>query len=156
MFFLVRTVIELITNETYYSNMYSPIVGPFDIAIQAVCKDHTFSELHVIGALSNVLKCNIRSIYPQINVRDDIAIANNIFMPRPPIVTDCEIKILWSNTLKEQEARIVNNSTWSPNHFVPLMSPFAQREFDNNNQSAPALVVSSLSTNENWKMLRFI
>ena len=134
-------------------NTYSPIVGPIDIAIQAVCKDHTFSELYEIGALCNVLKCNIRSIYPKIDVRDHTAIANNIFMPRPPIVTDCEITVLWSNTSNEKQARIANNSTWSPNHFVPLMSPFAQRQFDNNNQSSPVLVVSSLSMNENWHIL---
>ncbi|CAF4377417.1 unnamed protein product, partial [Rotaria sordida] len=31
----VRTIIELVTNETYYSNTYSPLAGPIDIAIQA-------------------------------------------------------------------------------------------------------------------------
>jgi hypothetical protein len=77
-------------------------------------------------------------------------------MPRPPIVANCEIKILWSNTLNEQEARMLNNSTWSPNHFVPVLSPFGQREFDGNSQLASLLVVSSLSMYENLQILRFI
>ncbi|CAF3951344.1 unnamed protein product [Rotaria sordida] len=145
----VRTIIELVTNETYYSNTYSPLAGPIDIAIQAVCKNHTFSELYEIAALCNVLKCNIRMVYPQIDVGDYTAIANNIFNPCPPIVANCEIKILWSHTLNEKEARIVNNSTWSPNHFVPLMLPCIQREFDSNDQSAPALVTPEKKTFKN-------
>ncbi|CAF4077401.1 unnamed protein product [Rotaria sordida] len=145
----VRTVIELITNETYYSNTYSPFVGPIDIAIQAVCKNYTFSELYEIGALCNVLKCSIRSIYPNIDVRDYTAIANNIFNACPSIAANCEIKILWSHTLNEKEARIVNNSTWSPNHFVPLLSPCVQREFDTNNQTASILVTPEKQTFKN-------
>ena len=146
---LVRVVIELVTNESYYTNTYSRFIGPFDIAIQTVCKNYAFSELYEIGALCSLLKCNIRSIYPKIDVRDYTAIFNNTFMPRPHVVTNCEITILWSHTLNETEARIANNSTWSPNHFVPLMLPSVQGEFDSNNQSAPVLVVSPLSMNEN-------
>ncbi|CAF1123464.1 unnamed protein product [Rotaria sp. Silwood1] len=150
----VRTIIELVTNETYYSNTYSPFAGPIDIAIQAVCKNYTFSELYEIGALCNVLKCNIRSIYPNIDVRDYTAIANNIFMPPPPIVANCEITILWSHTLNEKEARIVNNSTWSPNHFVPLMLPCIQREFDSNNQSTPVLATPEKQTFKNNSVIQ--
>ncbi|CAM4983023.1 unnamed protein product [Rotaria socialis] len=47
----VRTIIELMTNEVYYSNRYSQFVGPLDIAIQRICKNHMFSELYEIGAL---------------------------------------------------------------------------------------------------------
>ncbi|CAF1397260.1 unnamed protein product [Rotaria sordida] len=150
----VRTIIELITNETYYSNTYSPFVGPIDIAIQTVCKDHTFSELYEIAALCNVLKCNIRTVYPQIDVGNYTAMANNIFHPCPPIVANCEIKILWSHTLSEKEARIVNNSTWSPNHFVPLLSPSVQREFDTNNQSASILVTPEKQTFKNNSVIQ--
>ncbi|CAF3675024.1 unnamed protein product, partial [Adineta steineri] len=145
----VRTVIELITNETYYSNTYSHFVGLFDIAIQAACRNYMFSELYEITALCNVLKCNIRSIYPKIDLRDDMAIVNNTFMPPPPTVANCEITILWSHTLNENEARILNNLAWSPNHFVPLLSPLIQRELDNNNQLASVLATPEKKTYKN-------
>lgn len=117
---------------------------PVDIAIQDVCKNYTFSELYEISALCNILKCNIRTVYPKIDVHDDIfPIVNNTFMPRPHIVANCQITILWSNASNETQARIANNSTWSPNHFVPLMAPFVQRELDNSNQSTPVLSVTS-------------
>ncbi|CAF4618095.1 unnamed protein product [Rotaria sp. Silwood1] len=98
----VRTVIELITNETYYENMYSQFVG----------------------ALCNVLRCNIRSIYPKIDFREGMEIMNNIFTPAPPTIANCDITILWSHTWYETDVRAVNNNLWSPNHFVPLMSSF--------------------------------
>ncbi|CAF4125373.1 unnamed protein product [Adineta steineri] len=145
----VRTVIELITNATYYSNTYSHCVGPFDIAIQAMCRKSTFSELYEITALCNILKCNIRSIYPKIDLRDHTAIVNNTFMPLPPTVANCEITILWSHTLNESEVRIKNNSTWSPNHFVPLMSRLIQHERDNNNQLASVLATPEKKTFKN-------
>ncbi|CAF3989282.1 unnamed protein product, partial [Adineta steineri] len=145
----VRTVIELITNETYYSNTYSHCVGPFDIAIQAMCRKSTFSELYEIAALCNLLKCNIRSIYPKIDLRDHTAIVNNTFMPLPPTVANCEITILWSHTLNENEVRIKNNSTWSPNHFVPLMSRLIQHARDNNNQLASVLATPEKKTFKN-------
>jgi hypothetical protein len=121
--------------------MYSRFVGPIDIAINAVCRNRTFSELYEIGALCTVMKCNIRTIYPQIDVQYHTAIANNVFMPLPPAVATCEVKILWSHTSNENEARITNNSAWSPNHFVPLMLPFFQHESNNTNQSVIILPV---------------
>ena len=145
----VRTVIELVTNEAYYANTFSRFIGPTDIAIRSVCRNSTFSELHEIGALCSVLRCNIRSIYPQIDVREDIAIANSIFMPRPHIIANCEISLLWSNTSNETRARIANNFAWSPNHFVPLVSPLAQDDFAAQNRLSPVFVVSSLVMSEN-------
>ncbi|CAF1331055.1 unnamed protein product [Adineta steineri] len=145
----VRTVIELITNETYYSNTYSHCVGPFDIAIQAMCRKSTFSELYEITALCNILKCNVRSIYPKIDLRDHTAIVNNTFMPLPPTVANCEITILWSHSLNENEVRIKNNSTWSPNHFVPLMPRLVQNERDSNNQLASVFVTPEKKTFRN-------
>ncbi|CAF3819577.1 unnamed protein product [Rotaria sordida] len=119
----VRTIIELVTNENYYQTMYSQYVGPIDIAIKAICKNCTFSELYEIAALCNVLQCNIQSIYPKIDFQHYMAILNNVFTPVPPIIANCNISILWSHTLNEKDARETNNGTWSPNHFVPLMSP---------------------------------
>ncbi|CAF4673841.1 unnamed protein product [Rotaria socialis] len=118
----VRTIIELMTNEVYYSNRYSQFVGPLDIAIQGICKNHMLSELYEICALCSVLGCNIRRIYPNIDFRDDMVFLNNIFTPIPPITTNCEVTILWSRAKHEKDARDANHGTWSPNHFVPLMS----------------------------------
>ncbi|CAF4943011.1 unnamed protein product [Rotaria socialis] len=118
----VRTIIELMTNEVYYSNRYSQFVGPLDIAIQGICKNHMLSELYEICALCSVLGCNIRRIYPNIDFRDDMVFLNNIFTPIPPITTNCEVTILWSHAKHEKDARDANHGTWSPNHFVPLMS----------------------------------
>ena len=143
------------TNETYYSNRYSQFVGPLNIAIQAICKTHMFSELYEIGALCSVLGCNIRSIYPNIDFRDDMVVLNNIFTPLPPIITNCEITILWSHARNEKDAREANHGTWSPNHFVPLMSPAMHYAFDGNNQSMSTAVVGYYSMNESSKNFKF-
>ena len=149
--FLVRTIIELITNETYYASMYSRFVGLTDEIIKAICKNYTFSELCEIGALCNVLRCNIRSIYPKIDFLEYMEVLNNIFTPVSPIIANCEITILWSHALHEMDARATNNGIWSPNHFVPLMSPIAHYESDDSNKSAPIVVVSCLLVSMNWK-----
>ncbi|CAF3780896.1 unnamed protein product, partial [Rotaria socialis] len=47
---------------------------------------------------------------------------NNIFTPIPPITTNCEVTISWSHAKHEKDARDANHGTWSPNHFVSLMS----------------------------------
>ncbi len=140
--FLVRTIIELVTNETFYSNMYSQLIGPVDMAIKAICKNYTFSELYEISALCSVLKCNIRSVYPKIDFREYMAIMNNVFTPIPPIVANCEITILWSHTLNETYARAANNGAWSPNHFIPLLSAPMEPESDHSNQSMSTVTVS--------------
>ena len=98
--------------------------------------------MYEISALCNVLQCKIRSICPHVDVRDDTAIINNNFMPSFSIVANCEIRILWSHTLYENEARAANNSMWSPNHFVPLLSPSIQRGFNDSNQPLSILAVS--------------
>ncbi|CAF1299046.1 unnamed protein product [Adineta ricciae] len=126
----VRTIVELITNEAYYSNMLASVVRPFDIAIKDVCRNNTYSELYEIVALCTVVGCNIRSVYPEIDFRADMVIMNNVFTPIPPITTNYEIKILWSSMWSEMNIRAVNNNHWSPNHFVPLMSPGIRYESD--------------------------
>ncbi|CAF1185962.1 unnamed protein product [Adineta steineri] len=140
----VRTIIELVINEAFYSNMYTHLVGLIDIAIKAICKNRTFSGVYEICALSNVLKCNIRSVYPGIDFEADTAIMNRIFTPIPPTVASYEITILWSNVRKEMHVRAVNNNVWSPNHFVPLLAPYKQYDFDHTNQ----LLLSNVKTPE--------
>ena len=112
------------------------------MAIQAVCKNYTFSELYEIDALCNLLKCNIRSVLPNIDIREEMAIFNSVITPIPSIIANCTITILWSHACNETQARIDNDSNWSPNHFVPLMLPVDQNEIRPNDQSSLTLVVS--------------
>ncbi|CAF1089809.1 unnamed protein product [Rotaria sordida] len=146
----VRTIMELITNENYYQTMYSQYLGPTDIAIKAICKNYTFSELYEIAALCNVLQCNIRSVYPKIDFHHHMAIWDNLFTPIPPVSSNCNMVILWSNALNEKDAREMHNGTWRPNHFVPLMLPSIRNEFNNASQSA-SLVVDRERTQSNRK-----
>ncbi|CAF1424611.1 unnamed protein product [Rotaria sordida] len=131
----VRTIIELVTNENYYENMYSKYVGPVNIAIKAICKNYTFSELYEIAALCNILQCNIRSVYPKIDFQQYMAPLDNVFTAVSPIIANCNIVIMWSHALSEKDAREANNGAWSPNHFVPLIPPAIHNDSNNGNQS---------------------
>ncbi|CAF2060651.1 unnamed protein product, partial [Rotaria magnacalcarata] len=57
----VRTLNELVKNEIFYNNRFMHIIGPLNEAMKNVARNFAFSELYEIAALSNVLKCNIRS-----------------------------------------------------------------------------------------------
>jgi hypothetical protein len=139
---LVRTIVELVTNENYYYTTYSQYVGNIDEVIKAVCKNYTYSELFEIIALCNVLRCNIRSVYPRIDFHHWMTIFDNVFTPITSNVATCNISILWSSCADEQVNRMDHNGTWSPNHFVPLLSPSVRNEFDDANQTRPPAVVS--------------
>jgi OTU-like cysteine protease len=139
----VRTVIELVKNENFYAREYSQFVGPVQNALKTACKNYNYSELFEIVALCTLLQCNIRSVYPNIDFRDDMMIANRIFTPVPPIHTNYQITILWSHANREIDARALNNGAWSPNHFVPLLSrPEHSQESDHRNQSTRTATVS--------------
>ena len=142
--FLVRTIVELVTNEAYYSHRFAYAVGPLDIAIKGVCKNNTYSELYEIAALCTVVGCNIRSVYPEIDFRLDMVIVNSVFTPIPPIVAKYEIKILWSSLRSEIDIRAMNNNQWSPNHFVPLMLSNAQYQYIG---SRPVELTNKVSNN---------
>ncbi|CAF4413860.1 unnamed protein product [Rotaria sp. Silwood2] len=130
--------------------MYSQFIGPLDTAIKAVCKNYTYSEFYEIAALCNVLRCNIRSIYPKIDFREDMEILNTIFRPTSPIIASCSINIFWSHVLNEIDVRTQNNMTWIPNHFVPLMSPSAYDDSDNiSHQSVLKIVTPEKRTSKN-------
>ena len=139
----VRTVIELVKNENFYAREYSQFVGPVQNALQTACKNYNYSELFEIVALSTLLQCDIRSVYPNIDFRDDMMIVNRIFTPVPPIHTNYQITILWSHVNREINARALNNGAWSPNHFVPLLSRAERsQQSDHRNQSARTATVS--------------
>ncbi|CAF1374461.1 unnamed protein product, partial [Adineta steineri] len=140
----VRTIIELVINEAFYSNMYTHRAGLIDIAIKAICKNRTYSGLYEICALCSVLKCNIRSVYPEIDFRAGMAVMNSMYTPISPIVANYEVATLWSNMLKEMHVRAANNNLWSSNHFVPLLALNQQYDFDHRNQ----LLLSNVKTPE--------
>ena len=122
--------------------MFAQYAATIDEAIKAVCKNYTYSELLEIVALCNVLRCNIRSVYPRIDFHHSMTILDNIFTPITSNVANCTTSILWSSCVNEQDNRMHNNGTWNPNHFVPLLSPSVRNEFDNANQRRPPAVVS--------------
>jgi hypothetical protein len=120
--------------------MYARYAGNTDIIIQAACKKGMYSEIHEVAALCNVLQCNIRSVYPRIDFEYYKAIWDSVFTPIPSVIGNCNIAILWSNTLHETDARETYNGLWRPNHFVPLLSPPILNAV--NSQSISLVVVS--------------
>ncbi len=63
----VRTIMELVTNYDQYIFNYTDNVGPLQERWKDICKDYTYSDLYEVAALCNVLRCNIRSLYPRID-----------------------------------------------------------------------------------------
>ena len=99
--------------------MYSQYLGSIDIAIKAVCKNYTCSELYEIVALCSVLRCNIRSSYPKLDFKTYMAILDNVFAPAPLIIASYDIAVLWSHLFNENEVREINNGTWKSKSFCP-------------------------------------
>ncbi|CAF4422189.1 unnamed protein product [Rotaria socialis] len=128
----VRTILELIKNEVFYNNSYSHIVGPLNEGIKNITHNFSFSELYELVGLKNVLKCNIRSIYPNIDYRQDLNIMNSTFEYAQFNLPSNTIFIFWTHTLNEIGARNNNAGNWTPNHFVPLILPSNNPEFQTN------------------------
>ena len=128
---LVRTLIELVKNEIFYSNRFEYIVGPLNEAIKNISRNFSFSELYEIVGLSNVLKCNIRSIYPRIQYRTDLDIMNSTFEHAQGSFSSSTICIFWTHTQSEIYARNNNAGNWTPNHFVPLLLPSGKSQSQN-------------------------
>jgi hypothetical protein len=128
----VRTLVELVKNEVVYSNRFAHIAGLFNEAIKNVSRNGSFSEFYEIVGLSNVLKCNIRSIYPEIQYRPDLNIINSTFEHDQCNASSNTIYIFWTHTQSEIDARNSNAGNWSPNHFVPLLLLPDKSTFQNN------------------------
>ncbi|CAF1575073.1 unnamed protein product [Adineta steineri] len=73
-----------------------------------------------------------------------MVLMNSMYTPISPIVANYEVATLWSNMRKEMHVRGVNNNVWSPTHFVPLLAPNQQYDFDHRNQ----LLLSNVKTPE--------
>ena len=121
--FLARILIELLKNEVFYISRFSHLVGPLDGVVKNIAHNFSFSELYEIAAMSNVLKCNIRSIYPIIDYRPDLSIMNSIFEYAQASTSSKTICIFWTHTESESYVRSINGGYWTPNHFVPLLFP---------------------------------
>lgn len=134
--------------------MYSQIVGPVDVYIKAICKNGTYSEFYEVAALCSVLGYNIRSVCPKISHQAAMPLLNSVLTPASHIVANGEIAILWSNVCNERDAQEANNGSWSPNHFVPLLSAAMDYESEDSVQSTSLLTVGYLFINENSKILK--
>lgn len=117
----MRTLIELIRNEATYAARFQRVVGPFNEAIKNIGRNFTYSELYEIAALSKVLKCDIRSVYPMIDYRQDLSIMNHTFRFVNSTDSPNVIYLFWSHARNETDARNMNGGNWTPNHFVPLV-----------------------------------
>ena len=120
---IVRTLLELFQNEEQYRERFQYVVGLFPEAIRGVSINGTYSELYEIVALSNVLRCDIRSVYPRIQYRSELDVINNTFNFKQACSSSNIIHIFWTNTRNEIEVRQNNGDSWSPNHLVPLLLP---------------------------------
>jgi hypothetical protein len=121
---LVRTIIELVKNETHYISQCNNRVGSFNEALRRICRSNRFSELYELLALANVLHCEVQSVYPYIDYRAEMKIMNAIYKPEDTSVpSNGRVIIFWSSTEDEvsTRARSGNLGAWNPNHFVPLV-----------------------------------
>lgn len=101
-------------------------MGPFDKAVQRASADKCFCELYEVVALTNVLQCNVQSVYPYINYRAEMKIMNKLYKPTLTSVSNIKkLVIFWTNTNHESHVRNRPGcgGIWSPNHFVPLLPP---------------------------------
>jgi hypothetical protein len=144
-FFLVRTLLELVQNEIFYHNRFAHIVGPINEAIKNIARNYSYSELYEIAGLSNILKCNIRSIYPRIDYRQDLNIMNSTFEYARSNLTTNIISIFWTHTKSETYVRNNNSGNWTPNHFVPLVLSSSQSKVENSLSLPTVLSSGSVS-----------
>ena len=117
----LKVVNELILNREYYDtknlNIYSSAqYDGYETEVLHAVKNGVYSSMRNMVALSNVLGCEIRSIYPDTNNpcvnKDEM---NKMLVPRTKKF-DHILNIMWTHT--------TNTSLmdgWSPNHFVPCV-----------------------------------
>ncbi|CAF4622447.1 unnamed protein product [Rotaria socialis] len=144
----VRTLIELVKNEIFYSNRFMHIVGPLNEVMKNIAHNFAFSELYEIAALSNVLKCNIRSIYPIIDYRPHLHIMSSTFEHAQCNIMFKAICLFWTHTESDIDARSSNAGNWSPNHFVPLLLP-SDNSQSQNHLAQPKISDSGSATTTN-------
>ena len=88
---------------------------PFQLDCIETTKKETFCNMWHIYALSSVLQCPIRSIYPDCN-RYIRPLLNRVVSPRiQPTSTKAVLHVMWTRTTQ------MTPSQWTPNHFVPCI-----------------------------------
>ena len=110
-------------NQVFYIAQLAHILGPLDVTVRIIAHNFSFSELYEVAALSRVLRCNVRSVYPNIDHRPDLSLMNRTFEHEGPKDSCGTISLFWTNTQTERDVRSMNNGSWTPNHFVPLLLP---------------------------------
>ncbi|CAF1528579.1 unnamed protein product [Didymodactylos carnosus] len=118
----VRTILELINNQNYYELHCMNTCGPLHEYLKNACKKSDYSELYEIVALCNVLQCDIQSVYPHIDYGSYLDVFNYTYGPSTMLAGQNKVRLLWSNTQYPTEyKKLAARTTWSPNHFVPLV-----------------------------------
>jgi hypothetical protein len=141
---LVRTVIELVKNRTYYDNLYSNLVGPFNEAIRRTCNNNRYSELYEVVALTNVLQCEVQSVYPYIDYRAEMTSMNAVYKPIDiSVPNNGRLIIFWTSSKDElsTKARPGSGGVWSPNHCVPLIQKCRSHRTASNERARVTLEV---------------
>ena len=138
-------MIELIKSEVSYANQFAHIIGPLDEMIKYIARNRSFSELYEIAALTNVLRCNIQSVYPRIDYRSELEIMNHTFQCTSYNESLPTVLIFWTNTQSELNARRNNGGHWTPNHFVPLLCSMNYSENENGSSQTQNVNLSLVS-----------
>lgn len=150
---------ELIKNSASYGNQFAHIVGPLGQRVKDIARNYSFSELYEVVALTNVLKCNIQSVYPKIDYRPELEIMNSTFQCASYSNSSTTVSIFWTNTETEEKVRLNNGGYWTPNHFVPLLYSMNYTPDDNSSslqQNAKSGFVSLCFSLLNRKNLLFL
>jgi hypothetical protein len=141
-------VIDLLTNATYYETVHINTFAQIEGSIQNACKNWSYSEIYEVAGLSNVLRCNIHSVYPRIASMPhntdffNTDSYNIVFKPVPPATANHTIAVLWSNMRYENVVRASRDGFWNPNHFVPIVLPVVHNESGHYNKSTSNNIVS--------------
>ena len=120
----MRTIIELVKNRMYYIAQYTNPIGSFDEALRRTCNNNSFSELHEVVALANVLQCDVQSVYPYIDYRAEMKTMNAVYKPMDiSVPINGKLIIFWTSSEDElsTKTRPGSDNVWKPNHFVPLV-----------------------------------
>jgi hypothetical protein len=107
--------------------------------LRQTCKNGNYCELYELVALTNVLNCDVQSVYPYIDYRAEMKIMNALYKPLDTSTpVNGRLLIFWTSTQDELSTRNRpgNGGLWSPNHFVPLVQPYSPDQTVSNNQKS--------------------
>ena len=112
-----------ITTFALFSDNYMPgdilsksvISRIFEAEAIEATKLNSFMGIWQLFALSSVLKCSIRSVYPQQGNLIPRLHLDRLILPREVESTSC-VTIMWTSTRKD-----MSEKNWTANHFVPIL-----------------------------------